>query len=668
MSGRMVKRVLQEQKPAPSAVAPDDGTDSEDDRNQAQHQPVRNMFDLLGSQDNEDAGADEDEDEDNKEDSSEAFVEKKVAPTVNVTKSKKKKSKGKKKGKTVTPTVPETHPTSEDSVDELLEKLALERLGETTSTSETVTSWPGLNVSDVLAVDPRYLRAEDELRRIFGSKVINAVEKSGEGSGLVSGRRRQPSRRGGRNLLKKSLLVTPLEHWPRLEGGLTMECTDQKEGLSFFRYVFSSTYQEVQKRYEDCVASHDPHTLAKLVYQHPYHIDSLLALAEVYKDLGEVQQSAELLERCIYALECAWHPTFNVTTGKCRLVYGWDPNKPLFYALFKHMQHLGRRGCHRTALEVCKLILSLDSDDPMGALFCIDYFALRAEQYEWLQRFSREYSSESELPLLPNFSFSLALAQFHIEASRSSSSSARTSSDKRQQPESSSEDEQSSLSLVQQALMLHPSVLRKIVDKAPIKEDAAWTKIFSHNYFSNATPGGPTLEHLINIYTERNYLVWRAPDVQAWLKRAAQAVIDVADRAGAGNDGGEIANWATVRQEAFSADQNKYRHLLLSEFSDSGTTSTLPPEEMQHFVFGDGPGGPGALMPPQDVLAGIQDVELEGGNAALLFLRSLLQHGIHLGALPPGEGAENDTEVDVDLVGEIDGSVEDEDPNYYGSD
>ena len=86
-------------------------------------------------------------------------------------------------------------------------------------------------------MDPRHLRAEDELRRIFGSKVINAVEKSGEGSGLVSGRRRQPSRRGGRNLLKKSLLVTPLEHWPRLEGGLTMECTDQKEGLSFFRFV-----------------------------------------------------------------------------------------------------------------------------------------------------------------------------------------------------------------------------------------------------------------------------------------------------------------------------------------------------------------------------------------------------------------------------------------------
>jgi hypothetical protein len=58
-------------------------------------------------------------------------------------------------------------------------------------------------------VDPRHLRAEDELRRIFGSKVINAVERSGEGSGMMGGgRRRQPPRRGSRVMpLKKTLLV-----------------------------------------------------------------------------------------------------------------------------------------------------------------------------------------------------------------------------------------------------------------------------------------------------------------------------------------------------------------------------------------------------------------------------------------------------------------------------
>ncbi|XP_024388614.2 uncharacterized protein [Physcomitrium patens] len=586
MSGRMLKRMLQEQQPLPPPVPEGDGTDSEDDLHQSHvaKQPVRNMFDLLGSQDNEVELANEDEDEDNRDSSNNGVIEKKVTPTANVTKSKKKKNKGKNKGKTSTSVALETNSAAEESVDELLEQLALERHGETTSASDTMSARPVLIESDILAVDPRHLRAEDELRHIFGSKVINSVERSGEGSGLLIGRRRQPSRRGGRNLHKKSLLVTPLEHWPRLEGGLSMECTDQKEGLSFFRYVFSSAYQKVQNRYEDCVASHDPHTIAMLVNQNPYHVDSLLALAEVYKDLGEVQQSAELLERCIYALECAWHPGFNITTGKCRLVYSWEQNKPLFYALFKHMQHLGRRGCHRTALEVCKLILSLDSDDPLGALFCIDYFALRAEQYEWLQNFAREYRSGSPLPVLPNFFFSLALAQFHIEATRSSS---RSSSDRKQPSQPSSKDEKSSLDLLQQALMLHPTVLRKIVNKAPIKEDAAWTKILSHKHFSDASPGGPTLEHLINIYTERNYLVWRAPDVQAWLKKAAQGVVEAADRAESSKDGGELAFWATVRQETFPPEQNEYKHLLVSEFSESGTTSTLPPEEMAQLGFED---------------------------------------------------------------------------------
>ena len=110
--------------------------------------------------------------------------------------------------------------------------------------------------------------------------------------------------------------------------------------------------------------------------------------------------------------------------------------------------------------------------------------------------------------------------------------------------------------------MLHPSVLRKIVDKAPIKEDAAWGKILKHNHFSRATMGGPSLEHLINIYIERNFLVWRAPDVQAWLKKGAQSVVDIADRQAQAKDGGEIANWACVRKEAFPADQNEYVPLI----------------------------------------------------------------------------------------------------------
>ena len=43
-------------------------------------------------------------------------------------------------------------------------------------------------------------------------------------------------------------------------------------------------------------------------------------------------------------------------------------------------------------LQVCKLLLSLDLDDPMGAMFSIDYLSLRAEEYAWLEQFSEDYN------------------------------------------------------------------------------------------------------------------------------------------------------------------------------------------------------------------------------------------------------------------------------------
>ncbi|CAK9211367.1 unnamed protein product [Sphagnum jensenii] len=660
MSGRMLKRVLREQQ-APQAIPEVEETEAgsvqteedEEDDGRSQKNTVRNRFDLL-----EDEGVPS-EDGDAEENASTSENAKQASTTDNntATKAKRKKSKGKKKGKpfgsAAAAAADSLISKDDECVDDLIEKLAISH-GDSDSVSESPSQSGVRSVAEILAVDPRHLRAEDELRRIFGSKVINAVERSGEGSGMMGGgRRRQPPRRGSRVMpLKKTLLVTPSEHWPRLEGGLSMECCDTKDGLQFFRYTFSASYMEVQKMYEECVSSHDPNTIAMLVNQHPYHVDSLLALAELYKHMGEFQRSADLLERCLYVLECAWHPWFNPTTGMCRVDFAHDANKPLFYVLFRHMQHLGRRGCHRTALEVCKLLLSLDSDDPLGSLFCIDYFALRAEQYEWLQSFVNVYGKDHSLALLPSFSFSLALSQFHLDAQKSDI----ISSSKVQLPEVALPDKVSSLSLLQQALMLHPSVLKKIVDKAPIKEDAVWSKILKKPHFSKATSGGPSLEHLINIYVERNYLVWRAPEVQTWLKTAASTVADAAEKSVATKNGGEVANWACVRKEAFPSDQNEYRHLLVSEFSDS--TSTLPPEEMQQFGFhGVGQVPDPDNMPPQQLgrIPAVQQIELEGRNALLVFLQSLmpwLDYGVDLRGEDPPPHEDTGTQPDDHALNE----------------
>ena len=92
-------------------------------------------------------------------------------------------------------------------------------------------------------------------------------------------------------------------------------------------------------------------------------------------------------------------------------------------------QNLSRRGLHGTALETCKLLLALDPGDPLGALFLVDYLALRSRQYGWLARFAAEWSPEvprndggggadngsGGVEMLPNFAFSLALAAFWRE-------------------------------------------------------------------------------------------------------------------------------------------------------------------------------------------------------------------------------------------------------------
>ena len=56
---------------------------------------------------------------------------------------------------------------------------------------------------------------------------------------------------------------------------------------------------------------------------------------------------------------------------------------------------LGRKGCARTALELCKLVLSLSpQNDLFGNLLRIDYYAIRAGELEFLLRFVEEFVSE----------------------------------------------------------------------------------------------------------------------------------------------------------------------------------------------------------------------------------------------------------------------------------
>lgn len=302
--------------------------------------------------------------------------------------------------------------------------------------------------------------------------------------------------------------------------------------------MHSSSYSQSQRAFEAAKAINDINGIASILQHRPYHLDSLLTMAEYFKVLGEQQMSADAIARCLYALECAWHPMFTPLQGNCQLKFGHDTNKPIFTALFTHMKNLDRRGCHRSALEVCKLLLSLDSNDPMGAIFCIDYFALRSEEYAWLEKFSEGYNSDNSIWLFPNFSYSLAICRFYLE--REASKDACIDSEKA-----------SSSDLMKQALMLHPAVIKKLVTKVPLK-DRMWTDILKHAFFQSDQTGIPSQDHLINIYVERNYLIWRLPDLQKLLSGAAKLVVETLE-----SNKSEVKDWACVRKEAFSSEKNE---------------------------------------------------------------------------------------------------------------
>ncbi|GMY09146.1 transcription factor 25 [Fagus crenata] len=571
MSARYLRKVLKEQeqeRPLQIEEEEDHRNGNQSDSPDSGTRSSINPFDLLNDQDDPDQGDDSEFVDETlevniaKEEPSTLETKVDVVSASNHKSKKKKKKRGKEGSLSSADKV-------EKPLDAILESFSLETNSSSHQGGPAKTK--GANPKDegkpvkqcvpsILQVDSKYLNAENELRRIFGSKVVKSFEKSHQAG---SSRQIRGGRRG--NLAhRKTIIVTPSDHWPRWDGSLSMEFLETRDGYHYFRYVHSSSYSQAQREFEVAKDIHDLNRIANILLYNPYHLDSLITMAEYFKFVGEHQMSADAIAKSLYALECAWDPMFTPLQGNCQLKFSHETNKPLFTALFTHMRNMDRRGCHRSALEVCKLLLSLDSDDPMGAMFCIDYLSLRAEEYAWLEQFSEDYKSDNSLWLFPNFSFSLAACRFYLEQEESSKDSHMDNT------KSTSND------LMKQALMLYPSVLKKLVEKVPLK-DKVWTEILKHAFFRSDQTGIPSVDHLINIYIERNYIIWRLPALQKLLRDASKLVIETLE-----TNRSDAKDWACVRKEAFPSEKNEYAHLLVSDFSDS--VASIPPENLQNFI------------------------------------------------------------------------------------
>lgn len=52
--------------------------------------------------------------------------------------------------------------------------------------------------------------------------------------------------------------------------------------------MWSTCTQGIQALFEQCQASMDPNSIAQLLAHHPYHIDALLAMFELYRYVPEI--------------------------------------------------------------------------------------------------------------------------------------------------------------------------------------------------------------------------------------------------------------------------------------------------------------------------------------------------------------------------------------------
>ncbi|XP_012592683.1 ribosome quality control complex subunit TCF25 isoform X1 [Microcebus murinus] len=442
----------------------------------------------------------------------------------------------------------------------------------------------------VLYVEHRHLNPDTELKRYFGARAVLGEQRP---------RQRQ------RVYPKCTWLTTPKSTWPRYsKPGLSMRLLESKKGLSFFAFEHSEEYQQAQHKFLVAVESMEPNNIVVLLQTSPYHVDSLLQLSDACRFQEDQEMARDLIERALYSMECAFHPLFSLTSGTCRLDYRRPENRSFYLALYKQMSFLEKRGCPRTALEYCKLILSLEPDeDPLCMLLLVDHLALRARNYEYLIRLFQEWEGHRNLSQLPNFAFSVPLAYFLLSQQ----------TDLPEQ-ELSSAREKASL-LIRQALTMFPGVLMPLLEYCSVRPDAA---VVSHRFFGpNAEISQPpALSQLVSLYLGRSHFLWKEPATMSWLEENVREVLQAVD---AGDPAVEACE--SRRKVLYQrAPRNIHRHVILSEIKEA--VAALPPDVTTQSVMGFDP------LPPLDTIYSYVRPErispVSRGNTIALFFRSLL--------------------------------------------
>ncbi|OJD29977.1 nulp1-pending protein [Diplodia corticola] len=432
---RKLQRELEEKKQLEQLAAENDEDDESEEERPTARPAKASMFAMLGAEE------DEDEDEDEKQgpqeipDAPEESEEETPKPKASSAKrNKKKKKKAKAKQATDTPTTEQSAPSELDEIDLALQSLKVSKsAGHGKSAEESAADAAAQELCKLLAVDTQGLHAQNEMRKLFGRAALENRaddEPAGRGRrgrgaqqlGLAQAvaARNMPGGQGFASLgLRRNIFIQGKEEWPRAtSGGLGMEVVEKRaDGTVEYRFIHSTSYQDVQRQFESCVASMDPNRLVQLLQFNPYHISTLLQVSEIAKQERDHATSGDLLERALFSFGRSIHSTFsnNISQGKARLDFRRPENREFWLAAWRYIANLGMRATWRTVYEWAKLLLSLDPEnDPYCVRLVIDQFAIRGRQQQDFINLAQSEFFKERWADLPSIQLTLGLA--HVQA------------------------------------------------------------------------------------------------------------------------------------------------------------------------------------------------------------------------------------------------------------
>jgi hypothetical protein len=404
--------------------------------------------------------------------------------------------------------------------------------------SVVLSAMPSLRVND------RSLNAETELRRLFGNATVDEAIAERTASRMHPNDPRLRSQRPSLASVRSRIycMVTVRAEWPKVDAHISMKLLKTQGDVSFFKLKWHRAYRKLQRLYFECVNSGDPNAVHAVLREEPFHMDSLLQLANLSVRASDMPNAADYCERVLYTFEAVRHEswTFDGNVPPALFARG---ESPVHHAIFRYIHLLGRRGCQRTAFEYCKLLLTMDPSDPLAILALMDYFALRSKQFAALDRTANDVTLvHHQLDLLVNWSYSQALAAF-----------------RRRQANDSVRDGPDADTLLQRALQTFPHAIVELLSRNGKAPDGA----LQHPHFALDTTHLPSLQHLVKLYAERNHDLWRGADILKWVLANAAVVL-----AQSQDDPATVRAREAIVDEHYDGDCNRFAHLTLTDFSD----------------------------------------------------------------------------------------------------